>query len=487
MTALVAGVLVGGGAWWFVAGRAASRPTPRLPRHRGRGAPVPGPREQPRQLRTSATGMTEGLIADLAQIGSLKVISRSSGAVAQGTARSLAELARELGVEAVVKGSIRRAGDTVRVNVRFLHAPDSTAALRAETISVVSASCRTCSGRSPSPSPARSAPSSRAPSGAVSTCAGRWISGPTRPTCAAASTWSATSSSRRGRSSSRRAAIAPDWAPPYVGLANYYTSLPFSTDVPPAEVLPKARAALAQALELDETLAEAHAANAYIRAYYEWDWRARRAGVQARPRAAAQLRRRVLLLQPLSRVASPARRGHRAARTGRRAGPAVALRCRRTGPCSTTSRAATTRRTAGCARSSSATPPTCWPSGDWRWWPSNRGDSTTRSRSWSRSAAAASTASRRSAMPTRSPGRPPRRGTILGDAPRAEAEQRYVPSYWFALVHAGLGERDQALRYLERAYEERSTVLAYLLIDPRLAPLRDDPRFIALVHRLGGD
>ena len=39
-------------------------------------------------------------------------------------------------------------------------------------------------------------------------------------------------------------------------------------------MLPKARAALAQALELDETLAEAHAANAYIRAYYEWDWRA---------------------------------------------------------------------------------------------------------------------------------------------------------------------------------------------------------------------
>ena len=47
---------------------------------------------------------------------------------------------------------------------------------------------------------------------------------------------------------------------------------------------------------------------------------------------------------------------------------------------------------------------------------------------------------------------------------------RVVPSYWFALVHAGLGESDQALRYLERAYEERSTVLAYLLIDPRLAP-----------------
>ena len=47
------------------------------------------------------------------------------------------------------------------------------------------------------------------------------------------------------------------------------------------------------------------------------------------------------------------------------------------------------------------------------------------------------------------------------------------------------GQRDQALRYLERAYEERSTVLAYLLIDPRLASLRDDPRFLALARRLG--
>ena len=39
---------------------------------------------------------------------------------------------------------------------------------------------------------------------------------------------------------------------------------------------------------------------------------------------------------------------------------------------------------------------------------------------------------------------------------------------------------------LERAYEERSTVLAYLLIDPRLAPLRDDSRFLALARRLRG-
>jgi hypothetical protein len=75
---------------------------------------------------------------------------------------------------------------------------------------------------------------------------------------------------------------------------------------------------------------------------------------------------------------------------------------------------------------------------------------------------------------------------VLGEL-RAAAARSYVPSYYFAVVHAGLGQRDEALRYLERAYEERSTVLAYLMIDPRFAPLRDDPRFLALARRLGGE
>ena len=218
-------------------------------------------------------GMTEGLIADLAQIGSLKVISRSSGAMAQGTARSLAELARELGVQAVVKGSIRRAGDTVRVNVRFLHAPDSTLLFTGDyqgrlgelpdlqreiTIAITGSISAKLKGAERSRLDARREVDQRAYEAYLR---GRFYL-------------------ERGELEQARAQfeqagrIAPDWAPPYVGLANYYTSLPFFTDVPPAEVLPKARAALAQALELDETLAEAHAANAYIRAYYEWDWRA---------------------------------------------------------------------------------------------------------------------------------------------------------------------------------------------------------------------
>ena len=61
----------------------------------------------------------------------------------------------------------------------------------------------------------------------------------------------------------------------------------------------------------------------------------------------------------------------------------------------------------------------------------------------------------------------------------------YVPAYYFVLVHAGLGEKDLAFEWLERAYQERSTVLAYVRLDPRLAPLHSDPRFASLLARLG--
>ena len=76
--------------------------------------------------------------------------------------------------------------------------------------------------------------------------------------------------------------------------------------------------------------------------------------------------------------------------------------------------------------------------------------------------------------------------TVL-DKIRERSRRSYVPSYYSALIHAGLGETDSAFEWLERAYQERSTVLAYLRLDPRLAPLRSDPRFADLLRRTGRD
>ncbi len=64
------------------------------------------------------------------------------------------------------------------------------------------------------------------------------------------------------------------------------------------------------------------------------------------------------------------------------------------------------------------------------------------------------------------------------------SQKGYVASSDFAIVHAGLGERDQAIDWLERACEERDSHLPHLNVDPRLKTLRREPRFGALLKRI---
>jgi len=477
-------VVLAAGALWFVAGR---------PMRRSAGAShvVRSVAVLPFQDLSSSpdssylgTGMTDGLTADLAQIGSLKVVSRSSGAMAEGTARSLARLGSDLGVDAVVKGSVRRSGDSVWVTVRFLDARDSTTLftqdyqrqlgalpnLQREITTAITGSINaSLKGAEQRRLDTRLEVDHRAYDAYLR---GRFHL-------------------ERGELEQARTLfeqairLAPGWAPPNVGLANYYTSLPFFTDTAPVAVLPKARAALVRALELDETLAEAHAVNAYIRAYYEWDWR-----------AAEQEFKRALELQPsyadayfsYSRFLASRRRFDEAiAQLGR----AVEL-----DPLSAPLQANRALLDYFAGRYADA---------GTRLREILKADSTDATVKWGLALVAEQQGKPDDAIAILEPisavglnrksslghayavgGKVARARTVLS-ALRTEAARSYVPSYYFALVYTGLGQRDEALRYLERAYEERSTVLAYLLIDPRLAPLRDDPRFLALARRLGGE
>jgi len=65
------------------------------------------------------------------------------------------------------------------------------------------------------------------------------------------------------------------------------------------------------------------------------------------------------------------------------------------------------------------------------------------------------------------------------------AKTRYVPAIYFAAVHTGLGDHEQAFQWLEKAYAERDDRLVYLDAEPMADPLRSDPRFASLMKRLG--
>jgi hypothetical protein len=71
------------------------------------------------------------------------------------------------------------------------------------------------------------------------------------------------------------------------------------------------------------------------------------------------------------------------------------------------------------------------------------------------------------------------------DGLRELARRRYVPAYDLAIVKLGLSEFDEALRLLEASFEERSSWVIHLNVDPRLDPIRDRPQFHALTARVG--
>jgi TolB-like protein/Tfp pilus assembly protein PilF len=65
------------------------------------------------------------------------------------------------------------------------------------------------------------------------------------------------------------------------------------------------------------------------------------------------------------------------------------------------------------------------------------------------------------------------------------SQQQHVSQYWLALAHAGAGEKTAALDALEKAYEQHDVILVWLGTEPRLDSLRSEPRFIDLLRRIG--
>lgn len=66
-----------------------------------------------------------------------------------------------------------------------------------------------------------------------------------------------------------------------------------------------------------------------------------------------------------------------------------------------------------------------------------------------------------------------------------QSKHRYVSAYAIALVHAGLGDKDESLRFLDLGMKERTNWMVWTAVDPRWQPVRSDARFQQLLRKLG--
>ncbi|HET8674150.1 MAG TPA: tetratricopeptide repeat protein, partial [Blastocatellia bacterium] len=71
------------------------------------------------------------------------------------------------------------------------------------------------------------------------------------------------------------------------------------------------------------------------------------------------------------------------------------------------------------------------------------------------------------------------------DELKSMSKQRYVPPYNIAILYAGLGEKEQAIAWLEKGYEDRDVRLVFLKVEPKWDALRADQRFIDIIRRMG--
>ena len=436
-------------------------------------------------------GMTEAVITDLGKVSALRVISRTSVMRYKDTNKPLPEIARELQVGALVEGTVARSGDRVRITANLIQASPERH-LWAETyernlsdvIALQNDVARSIAEQiqaqlTPEEHVRLSASHPVDPEAYKLYIKGRYF-------------WV-----KRNRESFERAmsyfqqAIDrdPTYAAPYSGLADCYVLFGSSFDVggqAPGEVQPKAKAEALRALELDNSLADAHNSIAYVKLTYEWDWNGAEAEFKrslvlnpgyahghhwyahlllssGRQEEALAESRRALELDPVSPIINLhlgwhylyTRQYDRAIEQLTKTlelDPDYALAHWYLGLAyEQQKKYAEALREMG--RAKDLLPGNLAVLCDIGHVYALSGD---------------------------------RRGAenVIAELQK-ESTRRYVNQYEVALIYTGLGEKDQAFKALERAFQERSDMLVYLNVDPRLDSIHSDSRFGDLLRRVG--
>jgi eukaryotic-like serine/threonine-protein kinase len=430
-------------------------------------------------------GMTDQIISNLARLGHLRVISRTSAMSYKATKKRLPEIARELGVDAVVEGSVARTGDRVQVTAelirgasdehlwtdRFDRDVHDVLLLQGEIAQAV----------------ARKVLVELTPEDRARLEGGRKID----PAAYEAYVKGRYYYNKRDlqpavKQFQQALDVDPTYAAAYAGLADSYSQIGYLNGVDPRDAFPKAKAAAQKALELDAGLAAPHASLGFIHMYFDWDFAAAESefkkaialdpnsvpahhfysvylAAMLRPEDARREVGKAHELDPLSVLVSTDmgfelyydRRYEEAAKALK---DAIAAYPKAPTPHFWLARV---YQAEGKFDEAAAEFKTAGP-GVSQWPPALSGLGHLYGIQGKRSEALG----------------------VIADL-KGMAEKGFVTTYAPTLVYLGLGEKEQTLAGLHRSLEERSNWMVWLLKDPRWDPMRSDPGFQEIVRKVG--
>jgi eukaryotic-like serine/threonine-protein kinase len=433
-----------------------------------------------------ADGMTEELITDLAKIGALRVISRTSIMQYKGTKKSLPEIGHELNVDSVLEGSVLRVGDRVRITAQLIRA-STDEHLWAETynrdlrdvLAMQSELARTIASQIKvklSPQEQTRLTTARAVNSQVHE---EYLKG--------------LYYLHRYTEGDFRAAIDyfrhaleqdPDYAPAYAGLASAYANLSTNYKAP-REVMPQAKAAALRALELDQNLAEAHTWLGFVSVNFDWDAtsaeRELKRAIELNPGYADAHANYAWCLSATGRHEQAIAEAKHAIELDPLARftygdlPWMLLMARRYDRAILESQTIVERQT------------------DFGYARAVLGLSYALKGRFTEAVAEVQRAMRLDDSPfiaadlAQVHAMSGNRMEALNVLEKVEqlTKTRYVCSYEIAAAYVLLREKDQAFRWFNKAVEDRSDCMVLLGVDPRLDSIRSDPRFQDLLRRVG--
>jgi TolB-like protein/DNA-binding winged helix-turn-helix (wHTH) protein/Tfp pilus assembly protein PilF len=436
-----------------------------------------------------ADGMTDDLIANLAKIRSLRVISRSTAMTYKDTHKPLSQIARELNVDAVVEGTVLRVGDRVRITAELVQV-STDRHLWADTYESQMGDILALQNRvssaivneirinlTPEDQQRLAKTQAVAPEAFENYLKGRYY-------------WNKRSDENLTRAIGyfeQATHEAPQYSLAYAGLADCYAIISaeiFGT-MSPQQAAPKAKAAALRALDIDPTLAEAGTSLATVKFNYDWDWTGAAEGfasaIQQNPSYATAYQRYSLYLMAIGRPEDSFTQINKA----RELDPlSISINFSlgwRLYLARQYDRAIEQLRNTLEMDSSYELPHLVLglsyaQKGNFASATDELRKAVELSHGTPLMVSALANVYARS-------GNKAEAERLLGSLV-SESRNNYVSPFYFAVVYAGLGQSDKAMDWLEQAYSDRSNGLVFLKVDPVLDGLRSNPRFQALQQKL---